>query len=280
MAMSEALPAGVGLGLRGPHVPRILADAPAVPFFELLTDNHLAAGGALRYQAEAIAAAYPVTLHGVGMSLGSIDPLDRGYIGRVRALARATGAVHVSEHLSFIGCYGYYANDLLPLPWTEEAIEHVAGRIRQAQDLLGRRLLIENITAYVRYADAALSELGFLSELCHRTGCGLLIDINNAYVNAANHGEDAAAWMDAVPWALVGELHVAGHRLSDDLLIDTHDGPVSAAVLALLAGVAPLAGHLPVLLEWDHRLPAWETLAAEAARVEERWQCAGGSLAA
>jgi uncharacterized protein (UPF0276 family) len=280
MAMSEALPAGVGLGLRGPHVPRILADAPAVPFFELLTDNHLAAGGALRYQAEAIAAAYPVTLHGVGMSLGSIDPLDRGYVGRVRALARATGAVHVSEHLSFIGCDGYYANDLLPLPWTEEALEHVAGRIRQAQDLLGRRLLIENITAYVRYADAALSELGFLSELCHRTGCGLLIDINNAYVNAANHGEDAAAWMDAVPWALVGELHVAGHRLSDDLLIDTHDGPVSAAVLALLAGVAPLAGHLPVLLEWDHRLPAWETLAAEAARVEERWQCAGGSLAA
>ena len=280
MATSEALPAGVGLGLRGPHVPRILADAPAIPFFELLTDNHLAAGGALRYQAEAIAAAYPVTLHGVGMSLGSIDPLDCGYVGRVRALARATGAVHVSEHLSFIGCDGYYANDLLPLPWTEEALEHVAGRIRQAQDLLGRRLLIENITAYVRYADAALSELGFLSELCHRTGCGLLIDINNAYVNAANHGEDAAAWMDTVPWALVGELHVAGHRLSDDLLIDTHDGPVSAAVLALLAGVAPLAGHLPVLLEWDHRLPAWETLAAEAARVEECWQCAGGSLAA
>ena len=280
MSADRTLPAGVGVGLRGTHVPQILAERPAIPFFEMLTDNHLAAGGALRYQAEAVAASYPVTLHGVGMSLGSVDPLDRGYVGRVRALAQATGAVHVSEHLSFISCDCYYANDLLPLPWTEEALDHVADRIRQAQDLLGRELLIENITAYIRYADAALDEIGFLSELCHRTGCGLLIDINNVFVNAVNHGENAVAWLDAAPWERVGEIHVAGHRLADDLLIDTHDGPVSEAGLDLLTGDAQAAGHLPVLLEWDHRLPAWETLAAEAARVERHWQCAGGKLAA
>ena len=262
---------GVGAGLRGRHVPEILAERPAVPFFELLTDNHLAPGGAARFQAEAIAALYPVTLHGVGLSIGSVDPLDVDYLARVRSLAEATDARLVSEHLAFIGCDDWLANDLLPLPWTEEALDHVATRVAQAQDRLGRRLLLENISAYVRFADAAMSEIEFMTTLCERTGCGLLIDVNNAYVNGVNHGEDPTAWLASVPWHFAGELHVAGHRRSDGLLVDTHDAPVPAAVLDLLTGLPPAAAHLPVLVEWDHRLPPWETLAGEIDRVRRVW---------
>lgn len=266
---------GVGTGLRGKHVPEILADRPAMPFFELLTDNHLAPGGAARFQAEAIAARYPVTLHGVGLSIGSIDPLDADYLARVRDLAEATDARLVSEHLAFIGCDDWLANDLLPLPWTEEALDHVAARVAQAQERLGRRLLLENISAYVRFADAAMSEIEFMTTLCERTGCGLLIDVNNAYVNGVNHDEDPAAWLASVPWAFVEELHVAGHRRSDGLLVDTHDAPVPAEVLELLTGLPTAASRLPVLVEWDHRLPPWRTLADEVARVSTAWSGAG-----
>lgn len=271
---------GVGAGLRGAHVPEILAAAPSLPFFELLTDNHLAPGGAARYQAEAIAARYPVTLHGVGMSLGGVDPLDPDYLARVRSLAEATDARLVSEHLSFTSCEGWHANDLLPIPWTEEALAHVAARVREAQDRLGRRLLLENVSAYVRYADSTLGEVEFLEALSAATGCGLLIDVNNVYVNAVNHREDAAAWLAAVPWGSVGELHVAGHRRSDGLLIDTHDAPVPKAVLELLATLPPVAGHLPVLVEWDHRLPAWSGLATEVGRVAAAWSAASREAAA
>ena len=271
---------GVGAGLRGRHVPEILADCPAMPFLELLTDNHLAPGGAARFQAEAIAARYPVTLHGVGLSIGSVDPLDVDYLAQVRSLAEATDARLVSEHLAFIGCDDWLANDLLPLPWTEEALEHVAARVVETQDRLGRQLLLENISAYVRFADAAMSEIEFMTALCERTGCGLLIDVNNAYVNGVNHGEDPAAWLARVPWERVGELHVAGHRQADGLLVDTHDAPVPPAVLDLLTGLPPAAARLPVLVEWDHRLPPWPTLAGEVTRVREAWSASHGAAPA
>jgi uncharacterized protein (UPF0276 family) len=263
---------GTGVGLRGRHVPGILSERPAVPWFELLTDNHLAAGGALRFQADAIAARYPVTLHGVGMSLGSVDPLDLDYVRQVRDLARRIGAVHVSEHIAFAANGGLHSHDLLPLPWTEEALLHMADRVRCAQQELGRQILLENISTYIEYRDAGLSEAGFLTALVAETGCGLLLDINNVYVNSVNHGRDPMDLLDAIPWASVGEIHLAGHDARGGLLIDTHGGCVAEPVLDLFAQVIGRAPDVPVLLEWDTRLPDWETLWNEAKRIESRRQ--------
>ncbi len=259
---------GTGVGLRGPHVPRILADQPPVPWFELLTDNHLAPGGVFRFQADAIAERYPVALHGVGMSLGGTDPLDMTYVDAVVALARRVGALHVSEHLAFTAHGGRHSHDLLPMPWTVEALDHLAGRIHQVQDRLGEPLLIENISAYLAYADADFTEAGFLRALCDRTGCNLLLDVNNVYVNAVNHGTDAQAFLDALPWDRVREIHIAGHQKRGELLIDTHGAPVCNEVVALFRQVAPRAPDALVLLEWDTQLPDWDTLWRHAQDIE------------
>lgn len=259
---------GTGVGLRGPHVPAILAGRPAVRWFELLTDNHLAAGGALRFQAESIAEHYPVALHGVGMSLGSVELLDIGYVRRVRDLARRIGAVHVSEHIAFAASGGLHSHDLLPLPWTEEALVHLARRVNRAQHELGERMLLENVSTYIEYREADFSEAEFLSALVAETGCGLLLDINNVYVNSVNHGRDPMELLNAIPWASVGEIHVAGHDARGGLLIDTHGCRVAGPVLELFAQVIGRAPDVPVLLEWDTQLPAWETLWHEAQRIE------------
>lgn len=263
--------AGVGAGLRGPHVPAILAERPTVGWFELLTDNHLAAGGALRRQAEVIAERYPVSLHGVGMSLAGTDPLDRGYLHRVRNLAERTCARLVSEHLAFTSAGGLHSNDLLPIPWTEETLDHVAKRIDVAQAELGRQILIENISAYVEFDGSSLSETEFLDALCATTGCGLLLDVNNVYVNASNHGYDPLPWLAGVPWQHVREIHVAGHVERDGLLIDSHSGTVCDAVIELLLHIQPHARGCPVLIEWDNELPAWAVLAAELERLSGLW---------
>ena len=265
---------GMGVGLRGPHVPEILRQNPAVPWFELLTDNHLCAGGALRFQAEAIAEQYPVALHGVSLSLGGIDPLDREYLGRVRDLARSTAARHVSEHLAFTACNGTHSHDLLPLPWTEEALQHVAGRISQVQDFLGETILVENISTYLEYEHSTLSEGDFLLELCTRTGCKLLLDINNVYVNAVNHSHDPQDLLEAIPWAHVREVHLAGHEKRGGLLIDTHGGCVCDEVLNLFLGVAPRIPEVPVLFEWDTSLPPWPVVWQETRRLDEAYQAA------
>ncbi len=273
-------PRRTGVGLRGPHVPAILERRPEVPWFELLTDNHLAAGGVFRFQAEQVAARYPVALHGVGMSLGGVDPLDWGYVAKVRDLARRTGAMHVSEHLAFTGRAGVETHDLLPLPWTGEALHHVAERVAQVQDFLGEPILVENISAYVEYRHATLSEGEFLGELCRLTGCALLLDVNNVYVNAVNHDRDPMALLDAIPWERVREIHVAGHEERDGLLIDTHGAAVAPQVLHLFGRVVSRAPQAPVLLEWDNALPDWDTLWAEAMRVEEARRRAHGREAA
>jgi uncharacterized protein (UPF0276 family) len=257
-----------GVGLRGPHVPRILSEQPAVPWFELLTDNHLADGGPLKFQVDVIAERYPVTLHGVGMSLGSVDPLDRGYIRRVRDLARRIGAVHISEHIAFSSVAGAHSHDLLPLPWTDEALKHLVGRVRSAQEELGERILLENISTYIEYDEADFSEGQFISALCAETGCGLLLDINNVYVNAVNHDRDPMELLDEIPWRSVGEIHLAGHDRRGDLLIDTHGQHVAEPVLELFESVVGRAAGVPVLLEWDTQLPDWETLWCEAQRIE------------
>lgn len=259
---------GTGVGLRGPHVPQILSECPPTPWFELLTDNHLAPGGALRFQAEVIAERYPVTLHGVGMSLGGVDPLDWEYIGRVGDLAKRTRARFVSEHLAFSAHAAVHSHDLLPLPWTEEALKHVAERILRVQEYLGERILVENISAYIEYRGAELTEGAFLTELCAATDCGLLLDINNVYVNAVNNGHDPMHLLDAIPWQRVEEIHLAGHDARDGLLIDTHGGCVSDAVIELFERVIDRAPVTPVLLEWDTQLPSWSELWTEGQRIE------------
>ncbi len=263
---------GLGVGLRGPHVPDILRQQPAVPWFELLTDNHLCAGGALRFQAEAIAERYPVALHGVNLSLGGVDPLDRAYLGQVRDLARRVDARHVSEHLAFTARDGIHTHDLLPLPWTEEALRHVADRVDQVQDFLGQHILVENISTYLEYTHSTLSEGDFLSALCAQTGCGLLLDINNVYVNAVNHDHDPQVLLDAMPWTRVREIHLAGHEERDGLLLDTHGGVVCAEVLDLFLRVAPRVPEVPVLFEWDTSLPRWSVVWQEAQRLEQAYQ--------
>jgi uncharacterized protein (UPF0276 family) len=257
-----------GVGLRGRHVPRILSELPAVPWFELLTDNHLADGGPLRFQAEAVAERYPVALHGVGMSIGSVDPLDRDYIRRVRDLARRLGAAHVSEHIAFASAGRLHSHDLLPMPWTEEALRHFAERVRIVQDELGDRILLENISTYVEYRAADFTEAQFIAALCADTGCGLLLDINNVYVNAMNHDRNPMELLDEIPWSSVGEIHLAGHDRRGDLLIDTHGSHVATPVLELFESVIDRAPGVPVLLEWDTQLPDWETLWTEAQRIE------------
>lgn len=262
--------AGVGAGLRGPHVPRILDERPSVTWFELLTDNHLAEGGALRFQAEAISARYPVTLHGVGMSLGGIDPLDTEYLGKVRSLADRTGAAIVSEHLAFTCHAGWHVHDLLPIPWTEECLQHIIGRVRIAQDTIGRQILVENISAYVEFESSTLSETQFMGALCEETGCGILLDVNNIFVNAANHGFDTVDYLREVPWRHVGEIHLAGHTRKGDLLVDTHAGPVARPVMELFLRALDYAPDLPVLFEWDNDLPEWPILLREVRRIESQ----------
>jgi len=259
---------GTGVGLRGQHVPLILSDRPAVPWFELLTDNHIAEGGALRFQAEAIAERYPVALHGVGMSLGSVDPIDLEYIRLVKDLANRVRAIHVSEHIAFASIGGIHSHDLLPLPWTEEALLHLTERVRHVQHELGERILLENISTYIEFEGVELSEGQFISALCAETGCSLLLDINNVYVNAVNHDRDPMELLDAIPWSEVEEIHLAGHDHREGLLIDTHGRRVTEPVLELFERVIHRAPEVPVLLEWDTQVPGWDILWNEAQRIE------------
>ena len=260
---------GLGAGLRGPHVPDILREHPPINWFELLTDNHLVDGGAHRFQAEAVATQYPISLHGVGLSLGGVDALDLDYLGQVRDLARRTHPHFISEHLAFTACGNVHSHDLLPLPWTEEALDHVAVRVSEVQDFLGQRLLVENISTYLEYQHSTLTEAEFLEELCARADCGVLLDINNIYVNAINHGQDPQSMLDALPLERACEIHLAGHEKRGDLLIDSHVGHVSDPVLSLFTHALARIPDVPVLFEWDTQLPAWEVVHQEVMRLDQ-----------
>ncbi len=260
---------GVGVGLRGPHVPAILKGRPNVPWFELLTDNHLTDGGVFSFQAESISELYPVALHGVGMSLGESGPIDWDYVKAVKDLADKTGAVHISDHLSFSGYEKVHSHELLPLPKTEEALHHVAERLKQIQDFLGRRMLIENVSTYLEFDNEDFSDTEFITELCKLADCDLLLDVNNVYVNAVNHDHHAERVLNDMPWDRVREIHVAGHEDKGDLLLDTHGGTVCDEVLDLLKIAIKRVPHVPILLEWDTQLPEWEVVWDEAQRIEK-----------
>ena len=262
-----AIAAAVGIGLRAPHIAEIIATRPALGWFEVHAENYMGGGPALA-QLDAIRRDYPLSLHGVGLSLGTADGIDTGHLRRLAALVARTEPMLVSEHLSWSVSGGVYLNDLLPLPYTEETLSIVADNVAKTQDMLRRRLLVENPSAYLRFRHSTIPEPEFLAALVGRTGCGLLCDVNNIHVTCANLGADAADYLDALPAAAIGEIHLAGHarvmRGGRMLLIDDHGAPVAPAVWRLYRRALARCGVVPSLIEWDKALPPFATLLQEA----------------
>jgi uncharacterized protein len=260
--------AGAGIGLRTPHVRQVQDERPAVPWLEVHSENYYVDGGPALSALDRIRADYPLSLHGVGMSLGSTDPLDRVHLAKLARLIERTDPALVSEHLCWSGVGGRVLNDLLPLPYTEESLEHVCTRVAQVQDFLGRAIAVENVSSYLAFADATIPEWEFVAAVVRRTGCKLLCDVNNIYVNAVNHGFDADAYLAAMPREAVVEIHLAGFEATPTCLIDTHGAPVAPPVWALYRRAIALFGPVPTLIEWDTDLPPLATLLAEAATAQ------------
>ena len=263
-----AIPAQAGIGLRALHHEAIVREHPHIGWLEAHSENYFADGGAQLEHLANARALYPLSLHGVGLSLGSTDPLDVVHLDKLKRLVDWSEPAFVSEHLSWASVDGTFLNDLLPLPYTEEALDHMIRRVDQLQNHLGRQILIENISTYLQFNGAQLSEWEFLSALSRASGCGLLIDVNNIYVSACNHGFDAYQYLSAVPRDYVRELHLAGHSINRyrdrDILIDTHSTPVCDAVWHLYAHALHCFGPLPTLIEWDADIPTLAVLVAEA----------------
>ena len=273
---------GLGVGLRGVHAREILRTRPPLGFLELLTENHLDADPRRCELTDELAAAYPVFLHGVSLNLGSVDPLDRAYLRRVAALAQRTRARLVSDHLCWTGVDGENGHDLYPLPYTESVLRHVAERVSIAQDVLCRRLAIENPSTYLRFRSSVMSEPEFLARLCEASGCALLLDVNNVYVSAANGGCDAIDYLAALPSDRVVQIHLAGHSRVCGRLVDTHAAPVAAPVWELFARAVDRFGLVSTMVEWDASTPPFPVLYAEvlkAAPVRARF-AAGAQRAA
>lgn len=258
---------GLGVGLRNVHFDHILREQPPVDWFEAISENFMDSGGRPRAVLRRIAERYPVVLHGVSMSIGSTDPLDVGYLKRLKRLADEVSARWVSDHLCWTGVLGVNSHDLLPLPLNEAVLHHVAARVVQAQDVLERPLVLENPSTYVRFRESTLGEPEFLRALCNTTGCRLLLDVNNVHVSCFNAGTDALAYLDAFPFERVVQLHLAGHQHCGTHIVDTHDQPVSEAVWALFRIAWQRTGGVATLLEWDGNVPPFERLHAEVLRA-------------
>jgi uncharacterized protein (UPF0276 family) len=254
---------GFGLGLRTQHYQEILDSAPSVDWFEALTENYLVPGGKPLYYLEAVRARYPVVLHGVSLSIGSDDPLNRGYLARLKALADRIEPAWISDHLCWTGLNGRNLHDLLPLPYTEEAVVHVSDRIQTVQDYLGCRLLIENVSSYLTYTDSCMSEWEFLSAIAGRADCLILLDINNIYVSSFNHDFDPRDYLQGVPAERIQQFHIAGHRNHGDYIVDTHDEPVIDPVWQLYAEACRRFGAVSTLIERDDNIPPLDELLEE-----------------
>jgi uncharacterized protein len=266
-------PRGGGIGLRSPHVAQIRDERPPIDWLEIHAENYMGGGPALR-AVEDLRRDYPISVHGVGLSLGSADGLDAAHLERLARLVERIEPALVSEHLSWSTVGGAYLNHLLPLPYTEEALAVVASHVQQAQDRLGRPLLVENPSSYLRFRESPIPEVEFLNALARRTGCGLLCDVNNVYVSCRNLGGDAEAYLDAVDGAAVGEVHLAGHAVNEAdghvILIDDHGSRVAAPVWELYARALARFGPVPTLVEWDTDLPPLAVLVQEAATARAR----------
>ena len=276
--MTHSPPLGFGLGLRSAHYADVLAaPPPGVDWFEATTENHAVDGGKPLAVLETVRRDFPVVLHGVSLNIGSVDPLSERYLAALERLVARIQPAWVSDHLCFTGAGGVNVHDLLPLPYTEEALAHVSARIAQVQERLGRRLVIENVSSYLEYRASEMTEWAFLAELARRADCLLLVDVNNVYVSACNHGFDPRAFLAALPPERVVQLHLAGHRDLGTHKIDTHDEPVCDAVWALYREAVARFPHAATLLERDDHIPPLPDLVAEldlarghAARVRAR----------
>lgn len=264
---------GFGLGLRSPHYNTILTEQPAIDWFEILSENYMVPGGRPLYYLDQICERYPVVMHGVSMSIGSTDPLDWAYLKKLKTLADRTSAMWLSDHLCWTGIQGKNLHDLLPLPYTEEALQHVVSRVKQVQDYLGQPILLENPTSYIEFSVSSLSEWDFLREVALASGCLLLLDVNNVYVNSVNHGFDPVDYLNALPRDRIQQIHLAGHQRSTSMIIDTHDQPVVDAVWSLYDYALQRFGPVSTMIERDDHIPPLDELIIEldqARQIAER----------
>ena len=270
--MTSSLPAGAGVGFKAEHFSALLADPGAVRFIEVHAENYMGAGGRPHAQLAALRERFALSIHGVGLSIGGEAPLDKAHLARLRALIDRYRPESFSEHLAWSSHGGAFFNDLLPVPYTRATLDRVADHVAEVQDTLGRRMLLENPSTYVRFAESTLAETDFIAAVAARTGCGLLLDVNNVFVSAVNHAGDPRAYLAAFPLELVEEIHLGGHDADADeagapLLIDAHGAPVAEPVWTLFAEVIARTGPLPSLIEWDNDVPSWPVLHAEAERA-------------
>ncbi len=270
MKRSEFPSLGFGVGLRRPHYAEILEARPQMDWFEAISENFMVAGGRPLEVIDGVRANYPVVMHGVSLSIGSTDPLNQAYLRDLLALARWIKPAWISDHLCWTGVGGRNLHDLLPLPHTEEAVQHTARRIREVQDFLGRRILIENVSSYMTYAHSRLTEWEFLTAVAEEADCAILLDLNNIFVNAFNHRFDAHRYIDAMPVDRIVQFHLAGHADHGTYLLDTHDHPVRSEVWELYEYAVRRLGAVSTLIEWDDHIPEFAVLAAVATEARER----------
>ncbi|MBM4256010.1 MAG: DUF692 domain-containing protein [Deltaproteobacteria bacterium] len=258
---------GHGIGLRTQHFPRVWDGTARVDWFEVIAENFMLRGGRPLAVLEKARNLAPVVLHGVSLSLGSTDPLNMAYLSDLKALAERFEPAWVSDHLCWGSIGGHYAHDLLPLPYTEEALRHVVERVQHVQDCLGRQILVENVSSYLTYTHSMMPEWEFLSQVAQRADCGILLDVNNVYVSAMNHDFDPYQYVQNVPIDRVGQMHLAGHSTYETYLLDTHDGPVITPVWELYRFAVQRFGRISSLIEWDDKIPEFEEVCAEAERA-------------
>jgi hypothetical protein len=274
MPRLSSLPASAGVGFKPAHFRDIVAAPQPIGFFEVHAENYMGAGGVPHAQLRALRERHALSVHGVGLSIGSMRPLDRAHLPRLKALCDRYQPESFSEHLAWSSHGEIYFNDLLPLPYTPQTLARVAEHVDEVQTALGRQMLLENPSSYIAFAESTIPEADFLAEVARRTGCGLLLDINNVFVSAKNHGTEPLPYLDSFPLDAVKEIHLGGHHEETDdagapLLIDSHGSPIAGAVWALYAHIIARIGPIATLIEWDNDVPDWSTLRAEAVAAQD-----------
>lgn len=273
---------GFGIGLRTVHFPHILAEWPEMDWFEILSENFMDTGGRPAYVLDRVAERYPVVMHGVSMSVGSTDPVNFEYLKKLKALAKRTKARWISDHLCWTGVSGKNTHDLLPMPYTDESLRHVAARVKTIMDYLEQPVFLENPSSYLEFTNSTWTECEFLAQVAELSGCGILLDVNNVYVSAFNHGFDAGDYVDRIPADRIAQIHLAGHTNKGTHILDTHSDHVVDEVWQLYRRVCQRAGGISTLIEWDEAVPSFDTVRAEAwkAKAYREGSDARGSQAA